>query len=422
MKKLVITSFVLFSSIALAKNLVDYNPYKYEVLFTNPTCQEYRYPTPVASNNGTLLIAKPKNVYCKNQDIEQTLLRNDVPENRLIEWIKADNTHEIFMAYLSFSNKRVTEALCESLKKGTLLNLVVDADPEEDKGNASAEELKKCGDINVHYRGNRNGLGFAHNKITIINPHDPLTFQMVFSSGNMSTGTVIHHENWHFLTTSPQSYLAQAHLCLKENLIDHGDSKKDFVSNMKNCLGQISTEEESDIKVFFVPGQGKEAFNALATYARGAEKIQSMAHRFSGIFVALFSELAEAKKEINLILDDDMYWSYKLHKDVGRNSRMEAFKAIPLKNIGVKLRFLETNQNQVFLQHNKYMIFSMPNHEDVVFTGAGNFTSSAFENNFENFYIIKIPKVVAQFKTQYDLMWNVLSTSEEMLPSQMIMP
>ena len=227
MKFLISALFITHTLSSYATSLSDYRPYKYEVLFTNPLCQQYLYPTPVQANDGSELLGKPKNVYCKPGDLEASAKRPTSPQYRLIEWINDSQTREIFMAYLSFSNKDITEALCGALKKGVKLNIVLDQNPDEGDENSAAEGLKKCGDITIHYRGNRGGLGYAHNKVFIVNPNDTREMKIVFSSGNMSTGTAIHHENWNFITTSPKSYFAQAHLCLKNGMINHGDTKKD---------------------------------------------------------------------------------------------------------------------------------------------------------------------------------------------------
>ena len=65
--------------------------------------------------------------------------------------------------------------------------------------NKDAESLKSCGNFSLTYRGSTGGLGYAHNKIMIVNPNDPQVTKVVFSSGNMTSGTSINHENWNFV-------------------------------------------------------------------------------------------------------------------------------------------------------------------------------------------------------------------------------
>jgi HKD family nuclease len=78
------------------------------------------------------------------------------------------------------------------------------------------------------------------------------------------------------------------------------------------------------------------------------------------------------------------------------------------------------NPVRMQLQHNKFVIFEFQRGGSV-FTGAGNLTTSAFENNFENFYMISIPEVVTQFQKQFDYMWDI-STSVEKMPRQLVNP
>src|SRR5690606_28683650 len=117
--------------------------------------------------------------------------------------------------------------------------------------------------------GSTGGLGYAHNKIMIINPNSPTT-KIVFSSGNMTSGTSTNHENWNFVTTTGTSYFAQAHKCAVDGMIEAGDTKKNFSAFMKNCRGNIKAQPETDIKVFFSPVDGKEALNQVTEAGRNA--------------------------------------------------------------------------------------------------------------------------------------------------------
>ncbi len=421
--KRMFAGLLLATSLAQAANLSDLRPYEFEVLFTNPVCAEYRYPTPVLANDGTTLEAKPRNVYCKSSDLAASASRSISPQFRLIEWTNDPATKEIFMAFLSFSNEDVGRALCAAVRRGVKLGIVLDAEPDEEaEGNRLAEGLKQCGPgVQVYYRGNRGGIGYAHNKLFLVNPSDARQVRVVFSSGNMTTGTALHHENWNFVTTSPRSHFAQAQLCLRDSLINHAETKAAFVAAMASCRAAIATPEEDDIKSFFVPGEGRKAFNAIKSMAEAAERVDVTAHRFSGDFVRLFDALLTGGKNIRMVTDDDMYWTWKLRRDIGRNMRTEAYKVMDLRAKGLDLRFLETNQNNVILQHNKYMIFEL-GARDAVFAGAGNFTSSAFSNNMENFYVMTAPEVVRAYQAQYEKFYGEMATAESRMPRDYVMP
>ena len=81
---------------------------------------------------------------------------------------------------------------------------------------------------------------------------------------------------------------------------------------------------------------------------------------------------------------------------------------------------METNHGAKYLHHNKFIVFQTPQGEGV-FTGAGNFTGTAFTDNFENFYYVTIPHVVKAMKDQHEHLWS-LATPEEKLPKENVLP
>lgn len=418
---LVLLSLVTSNSWAI--RLSDYKPFVYETLFTNPVCETYHYGQDVITHSGDTLKAKPKNVYCKTSDERASVTRKNSPQYRLIEWMTASDTKEIYLAYLSFSSKNVKEALCRSLKNGVKVTMVIDGgEGPEVEINKDAESLKHCGELNLTYRGSTGGLGYAHNKIMVINPNSKSVVKVVFSSGNMTSGTSINHENWNFVTTSAKSYFAQAHKCVIEAMVESGDTKKNFADHLNGCRGNIEASPETDIQIFFSPVDGKEALERLTEASYKSNLIEGMSHRFSGAIAKLFSNLLQDGKEVKFILDDDIYWSEALRKNVGRNTTMEAYKIYnDLIKKGMKTKFLQTNQNIYQLQHNKFMIFTF-NRGGAVFTGAGNMTTAAFTKNFENFYYITIPHVVKDYDDQYDLYYDSMATSREDMPRDYILP
>ena len=434
MKKFISLLLLFVSFMSYGIGLTDYEPFSYEVLFTNPVCALYEYEQDVYSNSGNLLTAKPRNVYCKKSDLEISAEKSDSPQHRLIEWIRDRSTKEIFLAYLSFSNRTIEKELCNAIEKR---NVKVRFVLHQNTDKKLANELLKCHPKNaanpnepeVLYRGDagisgRGTIGYAHNKLFMVNPNSRKKVRMAFSSGNMSSGTVLHHENWHFITTSPDSFFAQAHHCLINGVIDYATDRKTYTDYIAQCKSEIEAEEEDDIKIFFVPGEGEAATAAIRNALRKSAKVSIAAHRFS--YKNLVEMLSETLKEqtatIRLVVDDDIYWSGKLRTNVGSNTPFEARVVKKLVDQGLEVKYMETNQNARLLHHNKFIIFDYENDEGAVFAGAGNFTSTAFKSNFENFYFITIPSVVKKFKQQYSMMWNEMATSVSDLPSELIMP
>ena len=422
MKKLLAVLSIFGSMNSEAVKLSEYSPFKFEVLFTNPVCATYKYDRPVIANSGKTLTQKPQNVYCKPADEDASVSRPNSPEYRLKEWIKDKGTKEIYLAYLSFSNTEIRDGLCDAAKAGVKLKIVLDGDEKTDT-NKNAEALKNCGEkVEVYYRGETGGLGYAHNKIMMVNPGAE-TVKVVFSSGNLSTGTSTNHENWNFVTTSGNSYFAAAHKCVVESMIDGGDTKANFKASLNDCRTRIVAKPESDVQTFFSPVDGRAALKAMANQGEKSDLIEAMSHRLSGDVAKLFAKLLEQKREVKFVLDDDIYWAMKLKRDVGRNMSVEAYRIYSgLIEKGMNTRFLETNQNVFQLQHNKFVIFSEAGKGTAVFNGAGNFTSSAFNKNFENFYLISIPEVVEAYKKQYVKYFDEMATTEENMPRDYVLP
>jgi hypothetical protein len=426
MKKTFVILLCLTSFNSWAIKLSDYNPFKFEPLFTNPVCETYSYDRPVITESGNTVASKPKNVYCKPADEAASVSRSNSPQFRIVEWVSDKETKEIYMAYLSFSSKNVVKALCSAVGRGVKLSMVLDGgeDGANPSLNKDAEGLKKCGAsdlVKVTYRGSTSGLGYAHNKIMIINPGAKTT-KILFSSGNMTGGTSINHENWNFITTSGETYFAQTHKCVIESMISSGDTKANFTLSLNNCRNLIKAEPETDIQIFFSPVDGAKALTKVTEAANESKLVEAMSHRFSGQIAELYKNLLANKKPIKFILDDDIYWSVKRHENIGRNTSIEAFKIYKeLINQGMQTKFLQTNQNVFQLQHNKFMIFTFEK-GGAVFNGAGNFTTAAFTKNFENFYYITIPEVVEAYNSQYDLYYDKMATSEEEMPKDYVLP
>lgn len=428
----------IFSGLSFGASITESDFYKYDVFFTNPICQQYDYSEVVYSNDGTLLNSKPKNVYCKQGDKNFNLEREDSPNYNLRKLINNSDVNKIFLTYLSFSDQSVTEALCSAIEQRNLdVTIIVDS-KNESRASAMAkvEKISKCrakesaleeGELSniptVMTRGNIGGLGYAHNKIIIANfKSQPRKSTIVFSSGNMSSGTVLHHENWHFLTMDTSSFFYQIHQCIKEGMLNHASKKSLFKKFISQCRGAIESEPESDIQVYIVPSDGVEAMNNLTSSMEKAKSIDVAVHRLTHkSFIAGLVKHSSAKK-VRLIVDDDIYWAGKLKKNIGSSMPSEAGGMNKIRIAGAQIGYMETNESSRLLHHNKFVIFNNADGTGSVHTGAGNFTHAAFSKNFENYYFIKIPKVVDIFNKQYKYMFEELASHYNKLPDRYVKP
>ncbi|HEU0030623.1 MAG TPA: hypothetical protein VFQ53_08320 [Kofleriaceae bacterium] len=416
----------------------------YDVLFTNPLCREYTYTDPMPTADGsTMLTAKPKNVYCSHTDIPASAARPESPQNRLLQWLSPLGAgDEVFLAYLSFSNRAIADALCGAAQRGAKITFVLDS------RSAAADQIEACG-ATILLRGHAGSIGYAHNKVILINPHgagpsdsDGEYMKMTLSSGNMSSGVVTHHENWHFIEAARDSYFAQAHLCLMDAQIseDASSGRTQYRTAINTCRAKITAPEETDIKAFFIPNRddSKRATRYLLGAIEDAAKIDLGAHRFGhpGLVSALEAKLAAGSLDLRMVADDDLYWLNPVTgtgTKVGDNESFEADNVQALEDAGgdaFEIRYFETNHSEHLLHHNKYLLYRDSNGAPFgLLAGAANLTNTGFNDNFENIYFFKIPHVLEAFSTQYARIWDgekaspdeqdpPLATPRELMPAR----
>jgi len=415
------------------RTCLDYQ--SYEVLFTNPVCETYGYDTPLPTVGGGTVAAKPKNVYCtKEFDSENSGTRVSSPQTRILDWIDSTSAgDEIFLAYLSFSDGKVADALCSAIDRGADVTFVLD------KIGSKAERVIECGG-DVFTRGHQGSVGFAHNKVLMINPRaaGPADegedyLRLSFGSGNMSSGTHLHHENWHFTEVARDSYFVQTHLCLMDALLDpaHTDGKAKFRAFMNECREGIDAPPEDDMIPYFIPvlDDSRALTETLLTSIEQADSIDLGAHRFSytKMVDALVARLDDAQTPFSLrmVADDDLYWldpeAPSQWQTLGPNTFNEAIKVQELREADgdqgrFEDRYFETNHSLHLLHHNKFLIFGgLDSGRDAIITGSSNLTGTGFEGNLENMYFIDIPEVVEAYRNQFGLFWD----GEGVLPAGM---
>lgn len=257
------------------------------------------------------------------------------------------------------------------------------------------------------------------------------TVRMVFGSGNLSSGTHLHHENWHFAEIARDSYFVQSHVCLIDALLDPSeestDGKSAFRKAMNTCRDQIVAEEDDDLQAFFIPVlEDRSRIRAIMqTQMLEASSVDIAAHRFSWrqLLDALHFQLeGEANFQARLVTDDDVYWLQPLvgaPAIVGFNTENEAEEITALIEAGggatgdfddesrFAIKFMETNHKGHLLHHNKFMIFrNAAGQATSVIYGAANFTGTGFGSNLENVYFSTKPEIVAAFDHQFKRFWG----------------
>lgn len=428
----------------------------YDVLFTDPECRRYSYVKETKSTGGYKLANKPKNVYCRNQyDLATSGNRPESPQYQLVELVKAKETRQIFMTYLSFRNKAVKRALCERLQSSDPIPVRLIMSSSEDT--TVPDEIKDCNPKMFSYdtRGLEGDLGYAHNKIfmalqtpidiskTIKGKLDWMSqlargqrITIVFSSGNMTSGPVMHHENWHFITTDAGTHFAKMHMCVMQSEWDKssGHTRNGYMKAINDCRKTLVKEgnpQEQDIHAFFVPGEGQNQFENPSLLDNGAEgesasnhmvfgdgvypgirqadKIWIGAHRFfySRMIRELKRRMNSSKPpELRITVDDDTYYKYIDPSHAGDTHAQEWINIEDLVNHGGQVRLMETNEQEHQLHHSKYLIFFKGNKPSALLCGAANLTGAGFTKNWENIYYINIDHVVKAFADHYEKFWS----------------
>ncbi len=257
------------------------------------------------------------------------------------------------------------------------------------------------------------------------------TVHMVFGSGNLSSGTHLHHENWHFAEIARESYFVQNHVCLIDALLDPTEDstrgKGGFRNAMSDCRAQITAQPEEDLQAFFVPAlEDRSRIRAIMQMEMlQAGSVDIAAHRFSWrqMLDAIEFQFQDRDNfEARLVTDDDTYWLQPLvgaPAVVGFNTENEAVEISALIEAGggatgdfdddsrFAVKFMETNHRSFLLHHNKFMIFrNDAGQATSVIYGAANFTGTGFNDNLENIYFTTRPEIVGAFDHQFARFWG----------------
>lgn len=436
------------------------NATTYDVLFTDPECRLYSYIVDTKSTKGITLANKPKNVYCRNQfDLATSGNRPESPQYQIVELVKSKQTRQIFMTYLSFRNKAVKKALCERIQSSDPIPVHLIMSSSEDT--TVVDEIVSCNPKYMTYgtRGLEGDLGYAHNKIfmALTKPIDITRLDtagkldwmsqiqkgeritIVFSSGNMTSGPVMHHENWHFINTDAGTHFAKMHMCVMQSEWDEksGRERNAYMKAIRDCRTSLISQgllQEQDIHAFFVPGEGENKSDSSPFLVNGAEgasashhmvfgdginpgirdagRIWIGAHRF--FYSRMIRELSrrmesDNKPDLRIVVDDDTYYKFIDDSHAGDTMPQEWLNIEGLVQLGGQVRLMETNEQEHQLHHSKYLLF-FKNKKDTtpasLLCGAANLTKAGFTKNWENIYYITIPHVVDAFARHYEKFWS----------------
>ncbi len=372
-------------------------------------------------------------VFCEREEVPLQLEKAGIVkriENMIDRAV--ENNGQISLAFMSFTEPALYEALCRAGRKGIAIEGFFHGKAGPPKGLAYRLETNCQGgprrkNVKMHYMGmpvsGKSGWRLHHNKYFLVETEKEV--EIGFGSANLSTqGLSVNFENWNFVSgpkTTPfiQDYLCNVQAMRKARKAGRAeDDPKVFRKTLDSCLttAELTPEavdrvlEEEGLVALFAPDAKDRNFTVLADQIRRVRdggRIRMAVYFF--MHKPIIDELIAARKrgvQVELLVDDDIYSG----GSIPTQKRIWDAHLKPEKS-GFKVRAFDTNEALFQLQHNKYVIF-----EDVdypgrvrVFGGAGQFTVSAFKVNYENFFLAENPVIVEPYQELFDRLWSMAS-------------
>jgi len=221
--------------------------------------------------------------------------------------------------------------------------------------------------------------GLMHAKCMIVDAD-----KLVTGSNNWSsTGPSINEENTIVMQAPSQDSLLTAFRCNFEKIWE----------NDAEGAATCSTSE-----VAFTPGFG--AFAALRTALRAStQSIDVLMHHL--LFENALRELTRAANrgvKVRVIVNAE-------DRDSISGARWDEFFAA-----GGEVRYKRTNADAFQIMHHKLAVID----NKVLFNGSGNWSGSAFFNNFEFFVRYDVPEVVEPFNGLFARLWSWSLTADSL--------
>ena len=352
--------------------------------------------------------------------------------SKIISWVNSarrikeahpERDVSILMAYLSWSNSSVYRSICRATAAGVRFEGYFDAGAAGGQPQRLADDADCNPDnIDVHLLGGITDYPdwrLMHIKLMMLDTGEPST-RLAFGSANLtSTGVSLHHENWVFSRFPSDSHFVASHDCARQALYadryaEDGSYPEAFRATYDACVAALPSAEDPNYRVIFSPDTEAGPMNEAISLIDSATTRVDMAIQHFSAFPLGSSLKRSALREglsTRLLLDDDTYYD---GGDTGGvdHALYEYIADEPL--LGIK--FLQTNR---FLsarswqyQHNKFIIA-----DDTVFCGAGNFTVVAFEDNYENFYVIRDAAFRTAFEAGFERLYG-LGADAASLPTE----
>lgn len=401
--------------------------FAFDLMHTLPECNHPGHaPTWCSKDDGKILAQKSG----MEDRVREILSRAQDPA-----------TSKIVIAYFSFSNRSVFDALCEKGKAGFSIEGFFDVSY---RTLMPADLAKSCqgpagGNVKVHFLGQVSQEPFIwrlhHNKFLLVEPGDGTPVSVNFSSGNLSSfGLSVHFDHWALLKAPATSNLVKQHDCVvdalrkainpkgapADEMIDDPSVYRETLNAcLKDTLWTPGTEwvekavAQEAIAPLFSPDPNDNNARVLAqniSRVGAGGKIYGAMQHFLHFEIA--RELQRAVKrgvEVRLVMDDDVVTGEG--EVPGVRDFYDSMLAPEVS--GMNVQFLATNASEFQMMHNKFLVMEgVDGNKTRVFSGAGHFTTAGLRNNYENFYLSQSADLSAKYKELFEYMWPKSLTRE----------
>ncbi len=318
-----------------------------------------------------VLLTEPFCDVCTSDD-KTWLLKASPIIRRVVELIEGAQSR-IDVAQFTFSRKEIEAALVAAHERGVTLRVAMDSGQARD--GSLSRRLEAAG-VPVKFVAGREAgggsfSGIQHAKFMIVDGGIVATGSNNWSS----TGTSINEENTIVIGGASADPLISGFACHFEAIW----------AGTPDAAGACTNEV-----VAFTPSSA--AFKRIRNELRASQRsVDVLMHHLK--YGKLVKELAKAAER-----------GVRVRVLVNEADRQEHTGSswTRLTNAGGQIRFKQNNAEAYQLMHHKLVIVD----DSLLVNGSGNWSGSAFFNNFENYVRYGDPRVVNPFVDLYDRLWS----------------
>jgi len=285
-----------------------------------------------------------------------------------------DGAHEqVDIAQFTWSVREIEAAVLRAHQRGVRVRIAMNE--SQGQGDTVSTRLKAAG-VDVRFRAGRavpskGYSGLQHAKFMVVDRTTLLTGSNNWSS----TGTSFNEENTIVLRGQSNDAILTGFRCHFESIWN------DRVDDAVSCSNSEAT---------FTPGTP--AIKLLKEALRSAENTVDVAmhHLLFGDLIKELAKCAERGVRVRVLLN------------LADQHEVKGSAWNRLLAAGVQLRFKQNNDALYQIMHHKLAIVD----DRVLLNGSGNWSGSAFFNNYENFVRYTDPRVVEPFVSMYRRVWQ----------------